>query len=139
MNTVLEIERAISALSPNELDELYTWMDQNCPIAIRLPDEYLWFWIGEHNVYDAVISWTLPGPTHGCLFRLLPRERLRPATLTIRFNPSSSVRRHHRHRAKQAKQYHFKTRPLPKAVSPSAQTCAASAAFPPSALSHRLL
>jgi hypothetical protein len=36
MNTVLEIERAISALSPNELDELYTWMDQNCPIDVQL-------------------------------------------------------------------------------------------------------
>ena len=36
MNTVLEIERAISALSSNELDELYTWMDQNCPIDVRL-------------------------------------------------------------------------------------------------------
>ena len=36
MNTVLEIERAISALSPNELDELYTWMDQNCAIDVQL-------------------------------------------------------------------------------------------------------
>ena len=36
MNNVLEIERAISALSPRELDELYTWMDQNCPIDVQL-------------------------------------------------------------------------------------------------------
>ncbi len=36
MNTVSEIERAISARSPNELDELYMWMDQNCPIDIQL-------------------------------------------------------------------------------------------------------
>ncbi len=36
MNSVLEIERAISALSPGELDELYTWMDQNCPIDTQL-------------------------------------------------------------------------------------------------------
>lgn len=36
MNTVLEIERAIGALSPNELDELYTWMDRNCPIDAQL-------------------------------------------------------------------------------------------------------
>jgi len=36
MNTVLDIERAISALSPNELDELYTWMDQNSPIDVQL-------------------------------------------------------------------------------------------------------
>jgi len=25
-------------------------------LAIRLPDEYLWFWIGEHNTYDAILS-----------------------------------------------------------------------------------
>ena len=36
MNTVLEIERAIRALSPSELDELYAWMDQNCPIDAQL-------------------------------------------------------------------------------------------------------
>jgi len=36
MNTVLEIERAISALSPDELDELYTWMDRNYPIDVQL-------------------------------------------------------------------------------------------------------
>jgi len=36
MNTVLEIERAISALSSNELDELYAWMDQNSPIDAQL-------------------------------------------------------------------------------------------------------
>ncbi len=36
MNTVLEIERAISTLSASELDELYTWMDKNCPIDVQL-------------------------------------------------------------------------------------------------------
>ena len=36
MSSVLEIERAISALSPRELDELYTWMDQNSPIDVQL-------------------------------------------------------------------------------------------------------
>jgi hypothetical protein len=25
-------------------------------LAVKLPDEYLWFWIGEHNVYDALIK-----------------------------------------------------------------------------------
>ena len=25
-------------------------------LAIRLTDEYLWFWIGEYNVYDSIIS-----------------------------------------------------------------------------------
>ena len=23
-------------------------------LAAKFPDEYLWFWIGEHNVYDAL-------------------------------------------------------------------------------------
>jgi hypothetical protein len=23
-------------------------------LAVKFPDEYLWFWIGEHNVYDAL-------------------------------------------------------------------------------------
>jgi hypothetical protein len=32
MTTLPEIERAIGALSPRELEELYTWMDQNHPI-----------------------------------------------------------------------------------------------------------
>ncbi len=36
MNSVREIERAIGALSSNELDELYTWMDRNCPIDVQL-------------------------------------------------------------------------------------------------------
>ena len=36
MNSLLEIERAIGALSPNELDKLYTWMDRNCPIDVQL-------------------------------------------------------------------------------------------------------
>ena len=34
LNTVQEIERAIGALKPQELDELYTWLDQNCPQPI---------------------------------------------------------------------------------------------------------
>ena len=25
-------------------------------LAVKLPDEYLWFWIGEHNVYDVLIK-----------------------------------------------------------------------------------
>jgi hypothetical protein len=25
-------------------------------LAIKLADEYLWFWIGEHNVYDSIVS-----------------------------------------------------------------------------------
>jgi hypothetical protein len=25
-------------------------------LAVSLAEEYLWFWIGEHNVYDAIIS-----------------------------------------------------------------------------------
>ncbi len=36
MTTVLEIERAISALSPKELAELYAWMDRNSPVDVQL-------------------------------------------------------------------------------------------------------
>jgi mRNA-degrading endonuclease RelE of RelBE toxin-antitoxin system len=25
-------------------------------LAVRLADEYVWFWIGDHNVYEALIS-----------------------------------------------------------------------------------
>jgi len=25
-------------------------------LAVRLADEYLWFWIGEHDVYDGILS-----------------------------------------------------------------------------------
>jgi hypothetical protein len=24
-------------------------------LAVKLPDEYVWFWIGEHNLYDVLI------------------------------------------------------------------------------------
>ena len=34
MNTVQDIERAIQALSPRELEELYAWLDQHCPQPI---------------------------------------------------------------------------------------------------------
>ncbi len=34
LSTVQEIERAISALKPQELEELYSWLDQNCPQPI---------------------------------------------------------------------------------------------------------
>ena len=34
LNTVQEIERAIGALTPQELEELYSWLDQNCPQPI---------------------------------------------------------------------------------------------------------
>jgi hypothetical protein len=36
MTKVLEIERAISALQPEELAELYIWMDENYPIDVQL-------------------------------------------------------------------------------------------------------
>jgi len=38
LRTIQEIERAIRALKPRELEELY------------------WFWIGDHNTYDSLIS-----------------------------------------------------------------------------------
>jgi hypothetical protein len=31
LNTIHEIERAISPLKPRELEELYSWLDENCP------------------------------------------------------------------------------------------------------------
>jgi len=34
LNTVQEIERAIGALTQRELEELYSWLDQNCPQPI---------------------------------------------------------------------------------------------------------
>jgi hypothetical protein len=34
LNTLQEIERAIRALKPRELEELYSWLDQNCPQPI---------------------------------------------------------------------------------------------------------
>jgi len=34
MNTVQEIERAIKALTPPELEELYAWLDEHCPQPI---------------------------------------------------------------------------------------------------------
>ena len=34
MNTVQEIERAIQALTPPELEQLYAWLDQHCPQPI---------------------------------------------------------------------------------------------------------
>jgi hypothetical protein len=36
MTSVLDIDRAISALSPTELAELYTWMDEDRPIDVQL-------------------------------------------------------------------------------------------------------
>jgi hypothetical protein len=34
LNTLQEIERAIGALSPQELGALYLWLDQHCPNPI---------------------------------------------------------------------------------------------------------
>jgi hypothetical protein len=34
LNTVQEIERAVRALKPQELEELYSWLEQNCPQPI---------------------------------------------------------------------------------------------------------
>jgi hypothetical protein len=31
LSTVQEIERAIRALKPRELEKLYSWLDENCP------------------------------------------------------------------------------------------------------------
>ena len=34
LDTVQEIERAITTLSPRELEELYAWLDVHCPQPI---------------------------------------------------------------------------------------------------------
>jgi hypothetical protein len=34
LSTIQEIERAIRALKPQELEELYSWLEQNCPQPI---------------------------------------------------------------------------------------------------------
>lgn len=34
LNTIQEIERAIGALTPREIEELYTWLNQHCPPLI---------------------------------------------------------------------------------------------------------
>ncbi len=31
LSTIQEIEHAIRALKPRELEELYSWLDENCP------------------------------------------------------------------------------------------------------------
>ena len=31
LNTIKEIERAIGALTPREIEELYPWLEQHCP------------------------------------------------------------------------------------------------------------
>jgi hypothetical protein len=31
MNTVQKIERAIGALTPQQMEDLYVWLDQRCP------------------------------------------------------------------------------------------------------------
>ncbi len=34
LNTIQEIERAIGALTPSEIEELYAWLKQHCPPPI---------------------------------------------------------------------------------------------------------
>jgi hypothetical protein len=34
LNTIQDIERAIGALTPNEIEELYAWLEQHCPPPI---------------------------------------------------------------------------------------------------------
>jgi hypothetical protein len=34
LNTIEEIERAIGALTPREIEELYAWLEQHCPPPI---------------------------------------------------------------------------------------------------------
>jgi len=34
LNNIQEIERAIGALTPREIEELYAWLEQHCPPPI---------------------------------------------------------------------------------------------------------
>ena len=34
LNAIKEIERAIGALTPREIEELYVWLEQHCPPPI---------------------------------------------------------------------------------------------------------
>jgi hypothetical protein len=34
LTTIKDIERAIGALTPREIEELYAWLEQNCPPPI---------------------------------------------------------------------------------------------------------
>jgi hypothetical protein len=34
LSTIKEIERAIGALTPREIEELYVWLEQHCPPPI---------------------------------------------------------------------------------------------------------
>jgi hypothetical protein len=34
LNSIQEIERAIGALAPREIEELYAWLEQHCPPPI---------------------------------------------------------------------------------------------------------
>ena len=35
LNTIQEIERAIGALTPREIEELYVWLEQHCPPRVQ--------------------------------------------------------------------------------------------------------
>ena len=41
LNTIQEIERAIGALTPREIEELYVWLEQHCrpPIDARVQSD----------------------------------------------------------------------------------------------------
>jgi hypothetical protein len=34
LNNIKEIERAIGALTPREVEELYAWLEQHCPSPV---------------------------------------------------------------------------------------------------------
>ncbi len=51
LNTVKDIERAIEALSPQEISELYQWLDEHCPqpIDVRIQSD-----LGAGRLDDAI-------------------------------------------------------------------------------------
>ena len=59
LKTVQEIERAIGALTSQELEEAGRASRSGNlvgPSAIKRTDGYLWFWIGDHDTYGSLIS-----------------------------------------------------------------------------------
>src|ERR1035437_6609075 len=76
LNAIKEIERAIGALTPREIEELYVWLEQHCPPPI-----------------DARVQADLAAgrPRHGHPARPGRRER---RTRTVALAPYAASRRH---------------------------------------------
>jgi hypothetical protein len=45
------------SLQFKEVGERYGWEMNYRALAIKRADGFLWFWIGDHKAYEALISW----------------------------------------------------------------------------------